>query len=45
MHAAAIWISAALGIAIGTGLWILGLAGAIVTWIILRVVDKWEQHL
>ncbi|MEL6911523.1 MAG: MgtC/SapB family protein [Cyanobacteria bacterium J06598_4] len=43
--AAAIWISAALGITIGTGLWILGLAGAIVTWIILRVVDKWEQHL
>ncbi len=43
--AAAIWVSAALGITVGCGLWILGLAGALITWIILRLFDKWEKYL
>ena len=43
--AAAIWVSAALGIAAGCGLWILSLIGACVTWVILRIFDKWEEYL
>ncbi|HHP7232662.1 MAG TPA: MgtC/SapB family protein, partial [Xenococcaceae cyanobacterium] len=43
--AAAIWIASALGITVGCGLWLLGLFGALVTWIILRLFDKWEEHL
>ncbi len=43
--AATIWMTSALGIAVGCGLWQLGLAGAIVTWIILRVFDRWEDYL
>ncbi|AKG23475.1 MgtC/SapB family protein [Calothrix sp. 336/3] len=42
--AAAIWVSAALGIAAGCGLWRLGLIGAIATFIILYVIKKWEIH-
>ena len=43
--AATIWVSAALGIAVGCGLWQLGLAGALIAWIILRVFDRWENYL
>lgn len=43
--ASAIWVSAALGITVGCGLWLLGLVGALVTWIILRLFDKWEEYL
>lgn len=43
--AATIWMTSALGIAVGCGLWQLGLAGALVTWIILRVFHRWENHL
>lgn len=43
--AAAIWVSAALGITVGCGLWLLGLVGALVTWIILRLFDKWKEYL
>ena len=43
--AAATWVSAALGITVGCGLWLLALAGASITWIILRVLDKWEKYL
>ena len=43
--AAAVWVSAALGIAVGCGLWLLGLIGALITLIILRLVDKWEKYL
>ncbi len=43
--AAAIWVSAALGISAGCGLWLLGLIGALITWVILRLVDKWEDFL
>lgn len=43
--AAAIWVSAALGIAVGCGLWDLGLIGATIAWIVLRLVHKWEKYL
>jgi putative Mg2+ transporter-C (MgtC) family protein len=43
--AAAIWISAALGITAGCGLWILSLISSLITWVILRFVDKWEEYL
>lgn len=43
--AAAIWVSAALGIAVGCGLWDLGLIGALIAWIVLRLVHKWEKYL
>lgn len=43
--AAAIWVSAALGVATGCGLWELGLIGALVTWLVLRVLGKWENYL
>jgi putative Mg2+ transporter-C (MgtC) family protein len=43
--AAAVWVSAGLGITAGCGLWVLGLVGALITWIILRLFDKWEEYL
>jgi len=43
--AAAIWVSASLGVAIGCGLWVIGLFGAIATFLILRVAKKFEQKL
>jgi putative Mg2+ transporter-C (MgtC) family protein len=43
--AAAVWVSAGIGITAGCGLWVLGLVGALITWIILRLFDKWEEYL
>lgn len=43
--AAAIWVSAALGIATGCGLWRLSLIGASFTWVILRIFDRFEDFL
>jgi putative Mg2+ transporter-C (MgtC) family protein len=43
--AAAIWISAALGVAIGCGLWLIGLISALVTWCILKLLAKLESYL
>ena len=43
--AAAIWISSALGVAIGCGLWLIGLISALVTWCILNLLAKLESHL
>ncbi|BAU64395.1 MgtC/SapB transporter [Stanieria sp. NIES-3757] len=43
--AAAIWVSSALGITIGCGLWLLGLGAALVTFVILFVFSKWEDYL
>lgn len=42
--AAAIWVSAALGIAAGCGLWQMGLIGALLALLVLRVVKKIEPH-
>ncbi|WP_231866919.1 MULTISPECIES: MgtC/SapB family protein [unclassified Anabaena] len=41
--AAAIWVSAALGIAAGCGLWQLGLIGAVLTFIILNIFKRFES--
>jgi putative Mg2+ transporter-C (MgtC) family protein len=38
--AATIWISSALGITIGCGLWVLGISGTIFAWIILRIFAR-----
>ncbi|BAY76324.1 MgtC/SapB transporter [Nostoc linckia NIES-25] len=42
--AAAIWVSAGLGIAAGCGLWQLGLIGAILTFLILKLFKKLEKR-
>jgi putative Mg2+ transporter-C (MgtC) family protein len=42
--AAAIWVSASLGIAAGCGLWQLGLVGAIMTFAVLNVFKRLESH-
>jgi putative Mg2+ transporter-C (MgtC) family protein len=42
--AAAIWVSAALGIAAGCGLWQLGLIGALLTFLVLTVFKKLEKR-
>jgi putative Mg2+ transporter-C (MgtC) family protein len=43
--AAAIWVSAALGVASGCGLWQLSLIGAFFVWFVLRLVKNIEQYL
>jgi putative Mg2+ transporter-C (MgtC) family protein len=42
--AAAIWVSSALGVAVACGLWKIGLFGAVVTWVVLRVFHDWEAR-
>ncbi len=42
--AAAIWVSAALGIAAGCGLWQMGLIGAVLSLLVLTVVKKLEKR-
>ncbi len=43
--AAAIWVSAALGIAAGCGLWQLGLIGAVLSLFVLSVFRKLEKRI
>lgn len=43
--AAAIWVSAALGVAAGCGLWQLSLVAAGLTLVVLRIVKKLETYL
>ena len=42
--AAAVWVSSALGIAAGCGLWQLGLIGAVFTFVVLNVFKKLEKR-
>ncbi|MEH1946871.1 MAG: MgtC/SapB family protein [Nostoc sp.] len=42
--AAAIWVSSALGIAAGCGLWQLGLIGAMLTFSVLNIFKRFEKH-
>ncbi len=42
--AAAIWISSALGMAVGCGLWVMGIIGTVIAWFILRVLAKLEAE-
>ncbi|BAY12406.1 MgtC/SapB family protein [Calothrix sp. NIES-2098] len=42
--AAAVWVSAALGIAAGCGLWQLGLIGALLTFLVLYVFKRFEKR-
>lgn len=41
--AAAIWVSAALGIAAGCGFWQLGLIGALLCWLVLKIFKRLER--
>jgi putative Mg2+ transporter-C (MgtC) family protein len=43
--AASIWVTAALGIAAGFGLWQLGLIVTFLTWLILLLIKKIEHYL
>jgi putative Mg2+ transporter-C (MgtC) family protein len=43
--AAAIWVSASLGVAAGSGLWLMALIGAIATLIILKMVKAAERYI
>jgi putative Mg2+ transporter-C (MgtC) family protein len=42
--AASVWATAAVGMAVGTGAWLLALAGTLVIWVILVMVSKAEHH-
>ncbi|MGF1498400.1 MAG: MgtC/SapB family protein [Elainellaceae cyanobacterium] len=43
--AAAVWVSASLGVAASCGLWQLSLVGAAVTWLVLRVIERFEKKI
>ncbi|MEB3338539.1 MAG: MgtC/SapB family protein [Leptolyngbyaceae bacterium] len=43
--AAAIWVTAALGMAIGCGLWLTTLTGALLAWLILKFVKNLEKTI
>ncbi|MEL6354152.1 MAG: MgtC/SapB family protein [Cyanobacteria bacterium J06627_28] len=43
--AAAIWVSAALSIAAACGQWKLSLSGAVIAWIVLRLLDQLEKRI
>lgn len=40
--AASIWATAGLGMAVGTGAWLLAINGTLITWVILAVVRRLE---
>lgn len=42
--AAAIWVTAALGMAAGCGLWKLSLCGSVMCLLVLKVLKKFEPH-
>ena len=41
--AATIWVTAAVGMAVGAGAWFLALGAALLIWIILAVVRRWSK--
>jgi putative Mg2+ transporter-C (MgtC) family protein len=43
--AAAIWVSASLGVAVGCGLWFMAICGAVMTVLVLRLVKILEEKL
>jgi putative Mg2+ transporter-C (MgtC) family protein len=42
--AASVWSTAAVGMAVGTGAWLLALAATVIIWIILVLLSKAENH-
>src|SRR5690606_30481185 len=42
--AASVWATAAVGMSVGTGAWLLALAATLTIWVILVVVSKTEHH-
>jgi putative Mg2+ transporter-C (MgtC) family protein len=43
--AASIWATAAVGMAVGTGAWFLGLGASVLIWMILAVVRRWSKSI
>jgi putative Mg2+ transporter-C (MgtC) family protein len=41
--AASIWATAAVGMAVGAGAWLLGLVAAVLVWIILAVIRRFSK--
>ena len=41
--AASIWITAAIGVAMGSGMWFLAIVATLVTWFTLVVLHRFEQ--
>jgi putative Mg2+ transporter-C (MgtC) family protein len=41
--AASIWATAAVGMAVGTGAWFLGIGASLLIWIILSVIRRWSK--
>ncbi len=42
--AASIWITAAVGMAVGTGAWFLALCGTLLVWFVLAIIHRFEQQ-
>ncbi len=42
--AASIWTTAAVGMAVGTGAWLLATAAAVIVWIVLAVIRRFEPE-
>jgi putative Mg2+ transporter-C (MgtC) family protein len=43
--AASIWATAAVGMAVGTGAWFIGIGSAVLIWIILAVIRRWSKNI
>jgi putative Mg2+ transporter-C (MgtC) family protein len=43
--AASIWITAAIGLSVGTGAWLLGILTTLLTWFTLFVLRRFEYHV
>jgi len=42
--AASIWVTAAVGMAVGTGAWLLAIAATVIIWFILGVIRRFERE-
>ncbi len=43
--AASIWITAAIGMAVGLGAWFLALCGTVIIWLVLEMLQRWEKTM
>jgi putative Mg2+ transporter-C (MgtC) family protein len=42
--AASIWVTAAIGMAVGVGAWFLAVSGTLLIWVVLRIIRRFERH-
>ncbi len=42
--AASIWATAAIGMAVGAGVWFLALSGTLLIWVVLRIIRRFEPE-